>query len=263
VITASEIEVRFGATAVLSGVGLAAHPGQVIGLIGPNGSGKSTLLRCLFGVLRPVRGTVLYGLDDITSMNRRQIARAVSFGGQHASADAVDVTVAEYVLLGRHVHRRDHQSFTEDDHRLAHEAMVRVEVGHLAERLIGELSGGERQRVMVARCVAQHSPTLLLDEPTNHLDVRYQHDILQLVRSLGLATIIVLHDLNLANAYCDQLVLLDQGRVVCWGDPDDVLHPDTLEPVYGIPIRRIADGDGVCLAFGPPPPPRARATKSD
>jgi iron complex transport system ATP-binding protein len=185
-------------------------------------------------------------------MSRRSIARTIAIVAQDAPGDGFDITVGEYVLLGRHVHRSDHQTFTPDDHRVTLDALARVNLSALADRRLHELSGGERQRVMVARCLAQQSPVLLLDEPTNHLDIRYQHDILGLVRELELDTVVVLHDLNLANHYCDHLVLLDHGRVVCDGTPDEVLHGHVLEPVYGIEVRRLVDGDHTYLAFRPP-----------
>ncbi|MFN6122117.1 MAG: ABC transporter ATP-binding protein [Actinomycetes bacterium] len=235
---------------MLSGVHLRTHPGQVVGLSGPNGSGKSSLLRCLYGMLRPQRGAVLIDAQAVASMSRRSIARTVAVVAQAAAGDGIDITVGEFVLLGRHVHRGDHQGFTTDDHRITLDALERVDLAGLADRRLHELSGGERQRVMIARCIAQRSPVMLLDEPTNHLDVRYQHDVLGLVRGLGLDTIVVLHDLNLANRFCDRVVLLDRGRVVRCGPPDDVLRGEVLEPVYGIEVRRLTDGDRTHLVFG-------------
>jgi iron complex transport system ATP-binding protein len=251
-IAATGVELRFGATEILSGVHLSTRPGQVVGLIGPNGSGKSTLLRCLYGMLRPHRGAVLIDEQAVESLPRRSIARTIAVVAQEATADGIDITVGEFVLLGRHVHRSDYQAFSADDHQIALAALDRVNLAGLAERRLFELSGGERQRVMIARCVAQQSPVMLLDEPTNHLDIRYQHDILALVRSLELDTIVVLHDLNLANRYCDHVVLLYRGHVVRQGAPDDVLRSEILEPVYGISVRRLADGDDTHLVFGAP-----------
>ncbi len=253
-ISATDIDLRLGAVDVLSGAQLCTRPGKVVGLIGPNGSGKSSLLRCLYGMLRPDRGAVLIGDDRIESLTQRLIARAVGVVTQDAAADGIGITVGEFVLLGRHVHRGDHQGFTSDDHRITLEALELVNMAGFAERNLQELSGGERQRVMIARCVAQRSPVMLLDEPTNHLDVRYQHEVLTLVRSLEMDTILVLHDLNLASRYCHHLVLLDQGKVVHQGLPGDVLRSDVLEPVYGIEVRRLADGRHSYLAFGPPGP---------
>ncbi len=250
-IAATGIDLRLGAVDVLSGAQLCTRPGQVVGLIGPNGSGKSSLLRCLYGMLRPNCGAVLIDDEPIESLSQRAIARAVAVVTQDASADGIGITVGEFVLLGRHVHRGDHQRFTEGDHSVALDALELVNLSGFAERSIEELSGGERQRVMIARCIAQQSPVMLLDEPTNHLDVRYQHEVLTLVRSLEMDTIVVLHDLNLASRYCDHLALLDQGKVVHQGSPENVLRSEVLEPVYGIEVRRLADGHHSYLAFGP------------
>jgi iron complex transport system ATP-binding protein len=249
-IVATGIHLRFGATEVLSGVHLSTRPGQVVGLIGPNGSGKSSLLRCLYGMLRPERGAVLVDDRAIDSLPRRTVARTVGVVAQDVAGDGIGIAVGEFVLLGRHVHRGDHHGFTAEDRDIALDAMQRVDVGGLADRQLHELSGGERQRVMVARCLAQQSPVLLLDEPTNHLDIRYQHEILDLVRRLRLDTIVVLHDLNLAHRYCDHLVLLDRGEIVQTGSAEEVLRSEILQPVYGIEVRRIPDGDRFHLAFG-------------
>ncbi|MCY3661487.1 MAG: ABC transporter ATP-binding protein [bacterium] len=250
-IAATGIDLRLGASDVLSGAQLCTRPGQVVGLIGPNGSGKSSLLRCLYGMLRPSRGAVLIDDKAIESMSQRSIARAIAVVAQDASADGIDITVGEFVLLGRHVHRADHEGFTDDDFKVALDGLELVDLSGFAERHLHEMSGGERQRVMIARCIAQQSPVILLDEPTNHLDVRYQHEVLTLVRQLKNDTIVVLHDLNLAGRYCDHLALLDRGSVVHQGRPDDVLRSDVLEPVYGIEVRRLADGQHPYLAFGP------------
>lgn len=250
-IAATDIELRLGAADVLSGAQLCTRPGQVVGLIGPNGSGKSSLLRCLYGMLRPHRGAVL--IDDVAigSMSQRSIARAVAVVTQDTSAEGIDISVGEFVLLGRHVHRGDHQGFTDDDRKAVLDGLDMVDMSSFADRSIHHLSGGERQRVLIARCIAQQSPVILLDEPTNHLDVRYQHEVLTLVRHLQIDSIVVLHDLNLASRYCDHLALLDHGRVVRQGQPDDVLQSEVLEPVYGIEVRRLADGHHSHFAFGP------------
>ncbi|MEM9651647.1 MAG: ABC transporter ATP-binding protein [Actinomycetota bacterium] len=250
-LTASDIHLRLGANDVLSGAFLATRPGHVVGLIGPNGSGKSSLLRCLYGMLHPHRGAVLIDDTALASLPRRAVARSIAVVTQDAATDAIDITVGEFVLLGRHVHRGDHQGFTDEDRTVALDALDSVNLSGFADRDLGELSGGERQRVMIARCVAQQSPVVLLDEPTNHLDIRYQHEILELVRSLALDTIIVLHDLNLASRYCHQLVLLDRGHIVHQGGPTEVLQSHVLEPVYGIEVRRLSDGSHTYLAFGP------------
>ncbi|MCA9862325.1 MAG: ABC transporter ATP-binding protein [Thermomicrobiales bacterium] len=248
-IDAREIRVTLGDRLILDGVGLQTHPNAMIGLIGPNGSGKSTLLRCLYGALQPGGGAVLIDGDPIASLSAREIARRVSVVPQE-SVSRSGITAYDMVLLGRHAHRGDFHRYTEDDHALVRDVLERVGAAHLAARRLSELSGGERQRVIIARCLAQRANVLLLDEPTNHLDVRYQHEVLALVKLLGLATIVVLHDLNLAARYCDQVVLLHDTRIVCAGPMTEVLTPEVLEPVFGIPVRCLDDARGRHLLFG-------------
>lgn len=240
---------RLGDRLILDGVGIETHPNAMIGLIGPNGSGKSTLLRCLYGALKPSGGAVLIDGDPIAALSARDVARRVSVVPQESIAGS-GITAFDMVLLGRHAQRGDVHRFTGEDHALARDVLARVGAGHLATRRLSELSGGERQRVIIARCLAQRAQVLLLDEPTNHLDVRYQHEVLALVKSLGMATIVVLHDLNLAARYCDHVALLHDTRIVCTGPMTAVLTPQVLEPVFGIPVRCLDDERGRHLLFG-------------
>ncbi|MFT4040573.1 MAG: ABC transporter ATP-binding protein [Thermomicrobiales bacterium] len=248
-ICAREIRVRLGDRLILDGVGLETHPNAMIGLIGPNGSGKSTLLRCLYGALTPGSGAVLIDGDPIATLSARDVAQRVSVVPQESVAGA-GLRVIDMVLLGRHAQLGDFARYTGDDYALAHDVLDRVGARHLATRRLGELSGGERQRVIIARCLAQRARMLLLDEPTNHLDVRYQHEVLALVKSLGMATIVVLHDLNLAARYCDHIILLHDTRIACAGPMAHVLTPPILEPVFGVPVRCLDDEWGRHLLFG-------------
>ncbi len=130
-------------------------------------------------------------------------------------------------------------------------ALRRVGLRDLADRNLATLSGGEKQRTLIARALAQQADHLLLDEPTNHLDIHYQHEVLELVRNLDVATVLVLHDLNLAARYCDHLVLLDKGHLACAGATAEVLTPDVLEPVYRVTVRVLHDEDAPQLIFRP------------
>ncbi|MFT3862306.1 ABC transporter ATP-binding protein [Micropruina sp.] len=252
----TDLRVHYGRTPALAGVSWTAHPGRVLGLIGPNGSGKSTLLRA---VLRAVdsAGKLWIDTDDLRRLSTRELARRTAVVAQQEEG-VPEITVAELVLLGRSVHRSDWASYTDEDRAIAGEAMTRTGVTQLADRTLGQLSGGERQRVLIARALAQRSRYLLLDEPTNHLDVHYQHEVLTLVRHLGLTSVVVLHDLNLAARYCDDLVLLHDGRVRADGRVDDVLTPEILEPVYGVRVTPIRVDGVLQLVLAP----RSRADRS-
>jgi iron complex transport system ATP-binding protein len=249
-IEARDIEQAYGSRTILDHVSLSVVTGELLGLVGPNGSGKSTLLRCLHRSLVPHSGSVHVEGRALTELSLRDIARLMSAVSQTPPI-VDDITVSDFVMLGRIPHRRDHQSFTSDDAAAVGRALVRVGAEDLAYRAMVELSGGERQRVAIARCLAQATPVLLLDEPTNHLDVRYQHEVLELVRCLRLTTVVVLHDLNLAAQYCDRVAVLADQQIVAIGPPSEVLVPDLLTTVYGIPVRRLIDGDDMFFAFTP------------
>ncbi|MBB2940301.1 iron complex transport system ATP-binding protein [Actinoplanes lutulentus] len=249
-IEASGVSWRYGGTPVIDGVAVTARPGRVLGLIGPNGSGKTTLLRLLYGALRSSAGSVRVDGDRLSSLSPRDAARRMAVVVQESGGETA-LTVAEMVLLGRGPHLSTFQRAGASDHEVAARCLARVGATHLAARSFAGLSGGERQRVLIARALAQEATHLLLDEPTNHLDIRYQHEILRLVRSLSTCSVVVLHDLNLAARYCDDLVLLGSGGVVAAGETPEVLDPQILQPIYGIGIRRLDIEDSLHLLFEP------------
>ncbi|WP_193613719.1 ATP-binding cassette domain-containing protein [Nocardioides lijunqiniae] len=260
-IVADDLSWSYGEQQVLSAVALATRPGRVLGLIGPNGSGKTTLLRLLYGALSSPSGVVLVDGDPLRSLRPREAARRLAVVVQEAPGES-PLTVAEMVLLGRTPHLSTFQRASAEDHDVAADALRRVGALHLADRAFAGLSGGERQRVLIARALTQRATHLLLDEPTNHLDIRYQHEVLgllaHLVRDLGTTSVVVLHDLNLAARYCDDLVLLGPGGVAASGTTADVLDPDVLEPVYEIGVRRVEHDGQLHLLFSPSDPSVAR-----
>lgn len=252
-IEAAKLSFAYGDQQVLDAVSLAAAPGRLLGLIGPNGSGKTTLLRHLYGALTGA-GTVTVDGDRLADLRPREAARRLAVVVQESGTES-SLSVAEMVLLGRTPHLATFQRTSPADHAIAVDALARVGTTQLADRSFAGLSGGERQRVLIARALAQQATHLLLDEPTNHLDIRYQHEVLgllaHLVADLGTTAVVVLHDLNLAARYCDDLVLLDAGRVAAAGPTDEVLDPVVLEPVYGIGLRRVEHAGELHLHFHP------------
>ena len=236
-------------TTVVHGVSVQLRPGRVTALIGPNGSGKSTVLRSL-ARLHPLQsGTVRLreGADDLADaapLSARDFARRVTLLSQsrpHPSG----LEVRDVVAFGRHPHRRRFAALTDADRAAIDQAMRLTGIAPMAGRPVDHLSGGELQRVWLATCLAQDTGVLLLDEPTNHLDLRYQVEILDLVRRLaddsGTALGVVLHDLDQAAAVADEVVLLHQGRIRAAGAPADVLTSEHLTEVYGLPVSAGVD----------------------
>jgi iron complex transport system ATP-binding protein len=236
ILVAEQVRFGYGARAVLDGIDLAVGPGEIVGLIGPNGAGKSTLVRALAGIVRPGRGVVRLDGRPLADWTRVERARRIALVPQDPRVE-FPYTVLEVALMGRAPHLSALALPRGRDLDIVRGVLERLEVADLEARRIDELSGGERQRVFLARALAQQPAVLLLDEPTTHLDLRHQtglHDVArQRCRQDGLGVLSVLHDLNLAAAYCDRLVLLAGGRVVCSGPPADVLDPVTLERAFG------------------------------
>jgi iron complex transport system ATP-binding protein len=214
-------------------VTLTCPPGSFVGLIGPNGSGKSSLLRCIYRVLPPDTGAIRLGTDDVWQLSARQAAQRIGVVLQEPGGE-FDFSVREMVLMGRAPHKALFERDSAEDLRIVEEALAQVDMLAFAERSFLTLSGGEKQRVLLARTLAQQTRFLVLDEPTNHLDIRYQLEVLDLVRGLGVTTIAALHDLNLAALYCDWLYVLKAGALVASGPPEAVLTPELILDVYGV-----------------------------
>ena len=248
------VSFRINGTVILDDVSAELTTGSVTGLLGPNGAGKSTLLRLIAGLESPETGQVELDGAGLHSLSRRETARRVALLEQNA-APSVDLSVREVVLLGRIPHRsRLLGGFGgEADHRVAEESLAMVGAGALATRAWHSLSGGEQQRVQIARALAQRPSLLLLDEPTNHLDVSAQLGLLGQVRALGLTAVMALHDLNLAAAYCDRILLLHRGRLVAAGTPTEVLIPEIIAEVYGVDCDIVAHprGGHPVIVFSP------------
>ncbi len=251
----------YNGTPVLSEVDLAVARGQFVGVVGPNGCGKSTLVRALSRVLPPISGQVLLDGVNVYSLGARELARRLAVVSQDNSV-AFDFPVRQVVLMGRSPHLSRFSAEGPRDYAIAEESMALTHTLVFADRAITSLSGGERQRCMIARALAQQPDVLLLDEPTAHLDINHQIEILDLARRLtaerGLATVVVLHDLNLASQYCDHLVLIARehaqpapqpemadeaparpgpGRVIASGPPAEVVTEERIRAAYGTDVQ--------------------------
>jgi iron complex transport system ATP-binding protein len=228
------VGVRIDGYEIVGSVSLELRPGTFHGLIGPNGSGKSTLLRCIYRALRPTIGAVTLGDDDLwADLDAREAARRRAVVTQDHPLD-LDFSVSEVVAMGRAPHKRLFERDNRRDADVVERALDTVGMAWAADRIVTTLSGGERQRVMLARALAQEAPVLVLDEPTNHLDIRAQLELLEMVHSLGLTTIAALHDLDHAASLCDEVTILNGGRVIATGAPADVLSVEQIRDVFGV-----------------------------
>ncbi|MBF4132617.1 MULTISPECIES: ABC transporter ATP-binding protein [Streptomyces] len=244
-LTVDQVHVELEGTPVLQGVGLEVLPGSVVGLVGPNGSGKSTLLRTVYRSLRPTRGIVRVGEDDVWRMAPRTAARRTAAVLQDAAGGSAGLSVREIVELGRTPHHRLISRESTADRQAVSDAIDRCGISAFATREYASLSGGERQRVLLARALAQQPRLLVLDELTNHLDIRARFELLGLIRATGVSTLAVLHDLDLAARLCDLIVVLDHGRAVAAGPVLDVLTPVVMREVFGVEASTARHDDGV------------------
>jgi len=241
-----DLRLRYpGAGEVVHGASIELRAGQVTALVGPNGSGKSTLLRALARLHAPTEGRVVLDQADGTavdglSLNRRVFAQRVTMLAQTRPTPS-GISVREVVELGRHPYRGRLRGRDPGGPAAVAHAMAVTGVAELADQAVDELSGGQLQRVWVASCLAQDTDVLLLDEPTTFLDLRYQVEVLDLIRELadvhGVAVGVVLHDLDQAAMVADVLALLDRGRVRSVGTPPQVLTAEQLTETYGITVE--------------------------
>ncbi|QDZ10760.1 ABC transporter ATP-binding protein [Devosia ginsengisoli] len=217
---------------IVGPLSLAVEPGQMLALVGPNGAGKSSLLRCLYRYHRPSTGMVRLDGQDIWSLPGKAVARRIATVLQEQASD-FGLTVAEIVELGLTPHRGGWGT-DRGDYDSVEAVLDLMELTHLAPRDLATLSGGERQRVMIARALLQKPDLLILDEPTNHLDIRHQLEVLDLLGRLACTVIVSLHDLALASAHADRVLLLDGGRVAALGAPAEALTQSTIRAAFAV-----------------------------
>ena len=207
--------------------------GEFVGLLGPNGSGKSTMLKTVYRTMKKESGSVSMDGKNVDDMSLRESALLMSVVTQHNYYN-FDFKVEEVVMMGRTPHKKAMELDDDNDRKIVEEALRKVNMLEMKNRSFSSLSGGEQQRIILARALAQETPCLILDEPTNHLDVKYQLEVLDIVKRLGCTTLCALHDLNLAAQYCDRIYVLLDGKIVREGAPEDVITEEMIQDVYGV-----------------------------
>jgi iron complex transport system ATP-binding protein len=236
-----------GAVHALRDVSLKLFAGEVVALIGPNGSGKSTLIRALLGSLRAAGGEIKWDERPLQKWNRRQLARHVAYLAQTPVFEPGQ-TVIESLRLGRAPYWTLFGIESLRDEEVVQSVAMRLGLTDIFQRPMDAISGGQRQRVFVGRALVQEPKAILLDEPNTFLDLKHQVELMSLLRRLAkeqnVGVLMASHDLNLAATGADSLILLDRGVVVADGNPEQVLDPDVLTRVYGVPMERVTRGEG-------------------
>ena len=232
-IQTDNVKVSFGQKSILQDISLSIRDKEFVGIIGPNGSGKSTFLKCLYRVLQPNNGKIFFDGTEMSSLSHRDTALKMAVVAQHSTVN-FDFSVLEMVLMGRSPYKGLLDRDQIDDYEIARHALAQVGLSDFESRNFNTLSGGEQQRVILARALAQRTECLVLDEPTNHLDIKYQLELMTIVKRLDATVVSAIHDLNLASMYCDRLIALKDGSVVCTGTPHEVLTEETIRHIYGV-----------------------------
>ena len=220
-------------TKVLDAVSLCVEEGGFVGLIGPNGCGKSTLLKNIYKTYKPERNAVFISGKDVMEMPPKEMAGEVSVVAQENNVE-FDVEVLDMVMYGRYAHRRFLEGEKKEDIELCRQFLREVGMEGYEHRMYLSLSGGEKQRVLLARALTQQSRLIVLDEPTNHLDVRDQYLIMQTLKKQKITVFSSIHDLNIASMYCDKIILMDRGRIVAVGRPEEIITEKYMQEVFGV-----------------------------
>jgi len=210
-----------------------------VAVIGPNGSGKSTLIKLIAGLLQPQSGSIMINNKSLEDYKRINLAKSMAYVPQN-----VDITfsfsVYDVVKMGRYPYSENLMIHDADGDRIIHEAIEKLGIEHLTERKFSEISGGEKQRAVIASALSQKAHLLLLDEPTSALDYKHQQEIYTLLKQLcrdeGKTVLIVTHDINLAAQFCDRIILLNEGKIIKNGPPEDVLQFPVIEEIYGVKV---------------------------
>lgn len=245
ILNVHDLSVAYGSVQVLDMISFTLFQGEVLCIIGPNGSGKSTLIKTLAGIINSYSGS--FSIDDrnINEIPRNEVARLIGYVPQDFTY-LTSATVLEAVILGRRPHVQ--WSLTQWDLDMVQEAMERLHITPMSEKMLTELSGGERQRVFIARAIAQEPEIYLFDEPTSALDIRHQIEVFSMIRDISgnkkKSVLVAVHDLNFAFHYADRVILIDNGKIVGIGTADEVMTEENIISVYGVPMQFITTNAG-------------------
>lgn len=227
------VKITLGKKLIVNDVTINVNPGEFVGLIGPNGSGKSTLLKAIYRVLSSYDGTIFIDGNNIQESTMKESAKVTSVVPQQSYSN-FDFKVLDVALMGRSPHKKAMEFDNEEDYRIARESLECVGMSDYSDSSYSILSGGEQQRTILARALTQQTKCIILDEPTNHLDVKYQLQLMDIIRNMNATKLCAIHDLNIAAQYCDRIYILKNGKVYANGTPEEVLTEKMIKEVYEV-----------------------------
>jgi iron complex transport system ATP-binding protein len=237
-IVIDSVEFAYAGKKILHGIESTINPGTFVAILGPNGAGKSTLLKCMNGLLKPQKGMVTCGGNDVQVQAKKELARQMAYVSQ-VPVHSFPLSVFEMVLLGRRPHLAWNNR--KDDYYEVLDALQMMQIEHLALKNFNHISGGEQQKVVIARAIAQATKVMLLDEATSNLDIRHQLEVMTVVEKLvtrsGKTVIMIMHDLNIAARYADEIIIMSEGRICVHGKPLEVLTTERIASVYGVDVE--------------------------
>ncbi|WAJ68966.1 ABC transporter ATP-binding protein [Catenovulum adriaticum] len=220
---------------ILSDLNFELNAGSINAIVGPNGAGKTSLLRCLYRQISDYQGYISLSGQPVEQLKHKMLAQQIAVVNQHSDIHFT-LSVYEIVCMGLIPHLSLFSQINSVQKQWVDKVLAQLDITDFKDRVFNRLSGGEQQRVLIARALVQQPQLLILDEPTNHLDVHFQHQILSLVNQLGVCVLMTLHDLNLAAYYADNILLLNQGKLVASGVPEQVLTPKLIQQVFELPV---------------------------
>ena len=234
IIEVKNLSYAVGSKKILDNVNATFTAGKITAIIGANGCGKSTLMSFL-GKTRRSSNAVYFNGQDVDKISAENYALRVAVLPQRSKMVA-DFRVEDVVLMGRFPYKKKFRDYTAEDKLVARKAMESVGIETMSRRKLSQMSGGEIQRVLIAKTLAQEPELILMDEPTNHLDVKYKVALMETLQAYGKTVIIVLHDLSLAIQYCDEVIVMVEGRVRIQGNVKEIMQPDLLTEIFGVPF---------------------------
>lgn len=244
------LEVSIGDRKIVKDISLRVKENQFVGIIGPNGSGKSTLLKSIYKVLKPQRGVIFLGKNDLLKLDYKSVAKSMSVVSQFNNMD-FDFSVYDMVMMGRTPHKSMFDKTSEQDCIFVNNLIRFMDLEKYINQGFTSLSGGEKQRVIFARSLAQQPQFLVLDEPSNHLDIKYQLKVFSIIKALKISSVAAIHDMSLASSYCDYIYVIKAGSIVAAGKPREVITSELIREVYDVDAEIIKRGEHLLINYIP------------